>query len=276
MWDDDRYRNACNSISKLVRIGRGGIYIGGYDLLGSTIFGNQMVIDSRHEPSLKNLYVPPPVEISVLALLMNIIKQGMTCIDIGAGCGYYTIILSSIIYPHGKIYSFESIPECFHLLQKNIRLNELEGVICENRLISDRTKQTKQEYFGGNYQFYFLNAEAQKKKEIELETLSIDAYMDDKESCIDFVKINLEDQVPFIIKGMDFTIKMNSHIKLLIAFNKLQIVKGGSDPSQFIDELTAYGFDIFLLPNLNKINKDELLGFSITKQILVARDHSAQ
>lgn len=273
-FDLDNYRASCNKISQLIRKGRGGIYLGGYDVLGSDIFGHQYIVDSRHASSLKLLYAPPPIEASILGLLINIIRRGMVCVDIGSGCGYYSIILASIAGKHGKVYSFETIPECFNMLKKNIEMNDMETIVPINCLALDDVKKKKLVYFGGNYQFFFLNAEDQKAKEIEVESIILDRYFDEREHCIDFVKINLEEYLPSIFKGLSDQIKVNQEIKILCAFNKEKIKESGEIVDDFFENLTNHKFEMFLLPNLEPIDESELLSYTSTKIILLSKRES--
>lgn len=272
MVDIDKYQTSCTAISQALKQGRGGVYVGGFEVLGMDIFGHKIIMDSRHFQSLKVLYIPPPAEISVLALILNLVKLGMVCVDVGAGCGYYTYLLASLSGPHGKVYSFEMIPECFALLQKNMDLNNFETVICENRLVSNEKKKVKQVYFGESYRFFYLNAEDQKQKEIEAETISLDKYFDQRESGIDVVKINLEDQLLDILKGMNDIITFNPDIKILCLFNQEKMIKNGNHLDEFFDYINKKKLKLILLPTLKTIDKEELLSHNITKNILLSKN----
>lgn len=271
MLNIEKYQIACANILNWLRKGRGGIYLGGYDVLGATVLGHQMVVDSRHEPSLKNLYVPPYTETSVLALMACGIQHGMVVVDVGAGCGYYSIIASLVVGPHGKIYSFDPIPECCQLIEKNKELNAIENLTCINRLVLDGSLKRKFKYFGGNYQFFFLHAEDNKEKIIDAESVSLDHYFLDRETSIDFVKINFEKDLPFVIKGMSDIIKFNYDIKILCLFNKDKIQKGGNDPGAFLDDLIEKKLNFHILPSLKQIDKEELLSYEVTKYVLLTK-----
>lgn len=271
MFDFEVYRTACNKFSQLVRKGRGGIYLGGYEVLAANIFGHQILTDSRHFTSLKMLYVPSAAEISVLAVMFQLVKPGMVCADVGAGCGYYSIIEASLAGPCGKIYSFEMIPECFKLLEKNMEINDIDTVHCVNRLISDDTRKEKQSYFGGNYEFFFLNFSENKERTIEVETISLDQYFDGKETIVDFVKVSIDSHLPSIFKGMEDLITFNSDIKILALFNKEKMSAAKQDLDSFFDSITKRNLKIFLLPTLEPITKNDLLSFATTKSILIAQ-----
>lgn len=271
MFDFDRYQHICANLLSLMKIGRGGIYVGGFNVLGTNMFGQQMIIDSRHAFSLKTLYVPPAVETSILALMLHQIQKGMVCIDVGAGCGFYSLVAAAVSGPNGKLYSFEVIPECYKLLKENMEMNNVETVTSVHAPVLDKTEKIDYFYFGENYQFFFLNKEANHEKQVSIESLNLDHYFADKESSIDFVKINVEKSLPAIIRGMDDILLFNPNIKILCPFNKQKIIENGEDPEQFLSTLTSKKLKIHLLPSLNEIEKEDLLSFKGTKHIFLAK-----
>lgn len=271
-FDFETYRNTCNKLFQLMRKGRGGIYVGGFEVLGADVFGHQLLVDSRHTPSLKVLYVPPSVETSVLGLMVNLIHNGMNCVDIGAGCGYYSLMMSTLIKPWGKVHSFEAIPECFSVLQRNLELNDVDSIVCTNRLVSNNEHEEEVTYFGGNYQFFFLNAEQQKERKAICNTISLDSYFETSNDSIDFVKVNDEERLPAVFEGMDMVIKLNPEIKILCNFNKSVLENKGVDSQTFLNNVRSKGFKIFALPTLEEIEDAKLLDQDHAKHILLARN----
>lgn len=270
MFDFDKYHHCCAALLDFMKKGRGGIYIGGFNILGANVFGQQLIVDSRHAYSLKRLYVPSPVETSVLALMIQLITKGMTCLDIGAGCGFYSLLASAVSGPHGKIYSFEPIPECFSLLKENKEINDIETIIPLQALVSDEVKMIKRKYFKTNHQFFFSPLSSEEKI-METESLVLDKYFFDKETSIDFVNINFKKDLPAVIKGMEEIIKLNSEIKILCRFNQKKIKETGKDPLSFLNDLESKKLKLLLLPQLNLIEKEELLNYEVTKHVLLTR-----
>jgi predicted methyltransferase len=56
------------------------------------------------------------------------IKPGMTVADIGAGSGYYTVRLSPIVGPQGRILAQDIVPEYLDRLRKRVNEMKLQNV----------------------------------------------------------------------------------------------------------------------------------------------------
>jgi FkbM family methyltransferase len=71
-------------------------------------------------------YLLGEIELSSIEILRNLVKPGMTCYDIGAHVGYYTLLLAQQVAPSGCVIAFEPSPSVFARLQRNIALNSLK------------------------------------------------------------------------------------------------------------------------------------------------------
>ncbi|HYA18521.1 MAG TPA: FkbM family methyltransferase [Bryobacteraceae bacterium] len=56
-------------------------------------------------------------------------RRYRTIFEVGANVGIYTLFLSRLLEPGGKMYAFEPSPEAFHRLLRNLRLNRADDVI---------------------------------------------------------------------------------------------------------------------------------------------------
>jgi FkbM family methyltransferase len=61
-------------------------------------------------------------------LVREYLKPGMTVYNIGANLGYYTLLASECVGPHGSVYAFEPAPENFELLKRTATENKLANV----------------------------------------------------------------------------------------------------------------------------------------------------
>ncbi len=66
-------------------------------------------------------------------------KPGDWVVDIGANVGTYTLKLSSLVGPEGRVISFEPIPDTFELLATNSKYARYENITLIQAAASDRT-----------------------------------------------------------------------------------------------------------------------------------------
>ena len=90
-------------------------------------FGFKMYIDSRDLRSLKDAFLKPDYENKMYETFNHFLKPGMSVVDLGAHIGLFTIIAAQKVGGRGKVYSFEPMPRCFELLQKNVNLTSKEN-----------------------------------------------------------------------------------------------------------------------------------------------------
>lgn len=65
-------------------------------------------------------------------MLISLVQPGQTVIEVGANIGSHTVGLAKRVGLSGKVFAFEPQRACFELLQSQIALNQLRGVIAFN------------------------------------------------------------------------------------------------------------------------------------------------
>lgn len=86
--------------------------------------GYRMFIDwSRYRSFVYGAWEP-----AVAKVVVEIVRKGMTVIDVGAHHGYYSLYFAKCVGPTGRVFSFEPVPENFALLRKNIQLNDVSWI----------------------------------------------------------------------------------------------------------------------------------------------------
>ena len=68
------------------------------------------------------------IENRISRLLLDRCRQGFVGIDVGANCGYLSLVMSMAVAPSGRVLSFEADPEFYEVLRRNIHANGLENV----------------------------------------------------------------------------------------------------------------------------------------------------
>ncbi len=75
---------------------------------------------------------------SEIFILHRLIRPGAVCLDIGAAYGRYTLFLSRLAGPEGRVYSFEPGALSYRVLSNALRFHRLQNVIPVQKALSSR------------------------------------------------------------------------------------------------------------------------------------------
>jgi SAM-dependent methyltransferase len=62
------------------------------------------------------------------AILPTFVRRGQTVLDVGANIGYYTLLLSRLVGPQGRVFAFEPNPVALAKLREHVELNRARNV----------------------------------------------------------------------------------------------------------------------------------------------------
>ena len=95
---------------------------------------------------------------------------------------------------------------------------------------------------------FFIFPNDSKRSKININSVKLDSVFS-KSQKIDFIKIDIQGSEIQALQGMDFLLKNNQNISMLIEFWPYAIQETNHDPREFIEILKQFGFDIFSIQN---------------------------
>ena len=136
------------------------------------------------------------------ALVSKRVKPGWKVVDIGAHIGYYTLILSRLVGPTGRVFCFEPVPINFRFLCENICLNNCANVEPVNRAVTDTHQQIAFEMpeddpLPGTVSFLESNV----RGNLTVEAVSLDEFFHSGPERIDFLKMDVEGAEDKVLEG---------------------------------------------------------------------------
>jgi len=172
----------------------------------------------------------------------RLIRQGMTVLDLGAHIGYYSRIFSRLVGPRGKVFAFEPNPENLYILRRNLSAPRYQNVEILPYAVSDRSETRKLYVSPGHSNHSLIRGFSQAEEEIDVRTVSIDAFLDGKDAAkVDFVKMDLEGSESAALLGMRETIRQSPAMSLLVEYNPLALRAAGTTPEAFLQLLDRLG-----------------------------------
>ncbi len=184
------------------------------------------------------------------------LKPGMTVVDVGANIGIYTLHAARAVGNTGRVFSFEPTPRTFGILEGNVDANGFNARVdlrCAAVLDERSTMPLYvQDVRCGLNSLYGPEG----GRSVMVETVSLDEALSNVPA-IHLIKIDAEGAEPRILRGMRRIIEANPGLRIFVEFAPSILLRAGTQPSDFLDDLLAWGFDIQVVEDLS----GELLPF---------------
>ncbi len=163
------------------------------------------------------------MEVNFLPVFQSFLKADSVVLDIGANFGLYTATSATIVKERGRLYTFEANPHTFEFLKRTLyanRLVQLPNIISVNALIGDSTGRRILYYlpeFLGGATMTDVGQWGATKRSVEIDMITIDEFLPG-DLAVDLVKIDVEGHEPFVIRGMQRTIRRSPSIRIFVEF----------------------------------------------------------
>ncbi len=173
----------------------------------------------------------------------SMIKPGMTVLDIGANIGFLTLLFSRLAGGTGKVIAIEPDPDNFRLLQKNVAVNGLANVNCENMAAAKEygtIKLFRSEEHRGDHRVF---DSGDGRSFIEVRAATVDSLTGPGGKA-DFIKMDIQGAEIQALEGMQRTLRNSPGARILCEFSPSLLRKSGSRPEALLYRFLDLGFRI--------------------------------
>ena len=194
-------------------------------------------------------------------LFLQLVKDGMIAIDIGACEGNYSILMAKLMHDKGRVIAVEPDPENSRLLGNNIRLNEFKSIEMHQFALLDR-QGTATFYAAGSMGSLVSRSPwyAQfQLKPITVPVYKLDDILNDLDiRHVDIIKIDVEGSEISVLRGAESTLR-NNCLHLLMDVD----VESNAERMELYQLLASFGYEMYRIgKRLTRISRaDELLLF---------------
>lgn len=201
-------------------------------------------------------------EYDITIITLNLLKEGQLCIDVGANCGYYTILFSKIVKEKGLVISFEPDKNNLYFLIRNVKYNRCSNVRIYPYAVSDKDssailsidKKTGFDSYIIEETKSNINSKILMVKTIKLDSLNY-------EKPVYLLKIDAQGNEVRILKG-SCKVLINTKYVIFEYCPSMIVERTKENPLLVFEILSKNNFNLYLIKNerfikLNKLDKNE-------------------
>lgn len=182
--------------------------------------------------------------------LKSITQAGWTILDIGANCGWYSLILAKQ-YPTASIHAFEPIPHTYDILSRNIAHNGCINIHAHMLGLSNKEGRLEFLYTpscSGATSLIHAGQPAPQEalQRITCPTSTLDLFCGKNNLIPQLIKCDVEGAELMVLQGGKETIATHTPI-LLIELLRKWAKKFGYHPNDVLDLLSRYGYQAYTL-----------------------------
>jgi FkbM family methyltransferase len=180
-------------------------------------------------------------EPSVTSVLARTVQPGWRCIDVGAGHGYYTMVMADAVGPGGCVLAVEPSSAAAILLEKSVELNGFERYTRVLQLVASDKEGTPTRLIPQHHRMHVSigndlvdTGDADEVNSVTLYELAKDLPR------VDLVKIDVEGSEGLVWQSMQDLVDINPAMTILMEVNS----KRYDDPVSFYERLGEAGFNM--------------------------------
>lgn len=197
-------------------------------------------------------------------LAEKFLEEGMHALDIGANCGYYTLLLSSLVGESGGVCAFEPDPVNYSFLDLNTRVNNIKNARILSCAVSDIAGMGSLYLSGegnfGDHRTWQIQAKPGENiklrdKSVPIQKVCLDDII--KSIPVHFMKIDTQGDEVRVLKGADNLFRNNKDMAILTELWPWGIDQSCASLSDsqgcldLIDILHKHGFHLALWSNID-------------------------
>lgn len=173
------------------------------------------------------------------ALLANIVRPGMTVLDIGANIGIYTRFLAELTGPTGRVIAFEPEPKNFSLLQRAVA--SIRQVTVVHAAVSEKSG-TLRLYVADDLNVDHHTYDAgEGRRAVNVPAIAIDDYINSGER-VDVIKMDIQGAELAALRGAERVLSENRGVRMVLEFWPYGLARAGASAKELLRYLERHGF----------------------------------
>jgi FkbM family methyltransferase len=193
----------------------------------------------------RDVYYTGRYEPQETALVCDLLRPGMTFVDVGANWGYFTLLAASRLGPGARVLSLEPDPRLFPLLQANVARNGFTGVAARQVAAADRPGESAFAAFDERGENSGLSHLTDRPGEstLTVATGTVDDLLDEAGiGEVDLLKMDIEGAEDLALRGMAGGLGRHRYRRILLEVHPELLRQKGRTTADALAPLRAAGY----------------------------------
>lgn len=241
-----RLLSQSSSISEAeIRLRAASAYLGEDRALARVLGRYKMFVDTRDIGHSSHLLLDGYWEMWTTRALIAAVRPGMTCVDIGANLGYFTLLMADLAGPAGRVHAFEPNPPIAARLRDTLPINGFGERVTVHELALGEVDGRRMRLVVPAHEPKNAHlapvAEDGDRDGIVVETRRLDGFPE--MMAADVIKIDVETAEEAVWEGMAALLASPRPLSVFLEFAAARY----ADPRAFLERIAARGFAIGLV-----------------------------
>jgi FkbM family methyltransferase len=227
-----------------------------------TLAGFTMELDLRDKIE-RRIYYTGMYEHVVDTILRTALPRSRSFVDMGANCGYVSLLAATMFGGRGRVYAFEPFPATYRRLERNLKLNpHLEGIVPHPVAVTDTTGKLNLYGRSGNLGSTSMAAASDTPDAVEVNCDRLDNLASALDLDQAFVKIDVEGAELRALHGMRELLARRAFSGILVEMHPAQIRELGGEPEDVPRLLQDAGYRLLVCSSAALVPFDDRLFFA--------------
>lgn len=185
-----------------------------------------------------------------------LVRSGNTAFDVGANLGVYTVLLSRLCGPSGRVWSFEPAPDTYWRLRETLALNRCENVepvqaaVCESsgtvRMNLFEPKFSAWNSLGKPNMISSWGKPVSPTQSVEVPGKTLDSFCDTQGiKRINFLKVDVEGFEDSVFRGARRLLRERRIDYICFEVSKAPLRGAGVESRQVFESLEVHGYHAY-------------------------------
>lgn len=174
--------------------------------------------------------------------MVDLVRPGMTAVDVGANLGYFTLLMADLVGPTGRVHAFEPNPAIAERMRKSLYVNGFSARTTVHQMgLADRA---------GEFGLFIPPDDPKNGRLVRLHNpaLSVRIALDRLDAIpglleADFIKIDVEGAEEKVWRGMAALLESGRPLTVVLEF----VADRYKDPAAFIADIERHGFSLAVI-----------------------------